>query len=176
MRKLITLIVCMSLAYYQASAQDHTIIGKITDATGAPLEGAVIKVSGSSSTTTSSSDGSFRLKAPVRFKNLVVSYVGAENQTVPISESGMVVVLKNANKVLSEVIVVGYGTKLKKDVTGSVATVAAKEISNTPATSFESAIQGRAAGVLVTQQNGKLGQGINIRIRGSSSVTAGNEP
>ena len=72
--------------------------------------------------------------------------------------------------------VIGYGTKLKKDITGSVVSVSAKEISNTPSTSFESAIQGRASGVLVSQQNGKLGQGINIRIRGASSILASNEP
>ncbi len=61
-------------------------------------------------------------------------------------------------------------------MTGSIARVTAKEVNNTPATSFETALQGRAAGVQVQQQNGKLGQGINIRIRGASSVSAGNEP
>ena len=77
---------------------------------------------------------------------------------------------------MSEVIVVGYGTKIKRDVTGSIAKVGAKEIGNTPITSFEGALQGRAAGVFVEQQNGKLGQGIKIRVRGSASVSAGNEP
>ena len=72
--------------------------------------------------------------------------------------------------------VVGYGTNIKRNITGSVAKISAKEINNTPATSFESALQGRAAGVQVNQQNGKLGQGINIRIRGSASISAGNEP
>ena len=79
-------------------------------------------------------------------------------------------------KSLDEVVVVGYGTKIKRDITGSVAKIGAKELGNTPVTSFESAIQGRAAGVFVEQQNGKLGQAIKVRIRGASSVTAGNEP
>ena len=81
-----------------------------------------------------------------------------------------------SDKSLNEIVVVGYGTKLKRDLTGSIAKVGAKELANTPVTSFESAIQGRAAGVQVSQQNGKLGQGINIRIRGGASVTAGTEP
>ena len=72
--------------------------------------------------------------------------------------------------------VVGYGTSIRKDITGSVSQVNAKQITNTPATSFETAIQGRAAGVFVQQQNGKLGQAINVTIRGGSSVTGGNQP
>ena len=107
---------------------------------------------------------------------LKVSYVGYAAVEVPITAGSIAVNLEQTDQSLTEVVVVGYGTKVKKDITGSIASVSAKEINNTPATSFESALQGRAAGVLVSQQNGKLGQGINIRIRGSASVTAGNEP
>ena len=105
-----------------------------------------------------------------------ITYVGFTGQTVAIGNGVLEVKLQEADRNLSEVVVVGFGTKIKRDLTGSVSKVGAKELNNTPATSFESAIQGRAAGVLVSQQNGKLGQGINIRIRGSASVTAGNEP
>ncbi|HZE82811.1 MAG TPA: SusC/RagA family TonB-linked outer membrane protein, partial [Puia sp.] len=176
MRKLTTLLVCLSLVFYQVAAQDRTVNGKITDATGTPLEGAVIRVTGSKIVAISSKDGSFTVTVLAGSKTITASYVGAGEITLPITGSEMTITMKNANKELSEVVVVGYGTKLKKDVTGAVSVVGAKQITNTPATSFETAMQGQAAGVLVTQQNGKLGQGINIKIRGSSSVTAGNEP
>jgi len=182
MRKLTTLVVCLSLLCVGLSAQDHssatsqTITGKITDAAGGPLEGAVIKPFGSSTIAVSSREGLFSIKVPAGTKMLSVSYVGAGEISVPVTGGDLLITLKNANKELSEVVVVGYGTKLKKDLTGSVATVSAKEINYTPATSFESAIQGRAAGVQVSQQNGKLGQAINIRVRGGSSITGSNEP
>lgn len=157
-------------------AQDLSVTGKITDASGTVLSGAVIKASGNKATTISGRDGTFAIKISSSVKSLRVTYVGAEEQVVVLTGQPLNIVMKTSISNLSEVVVVGYGTKLKKDVTGSVSSVSAKEISNTPATSFESSIQGRAAGVSVSQQSGKLGQGINIKIRGASSVTAGNEP
>ncbi|MCW3087126.1 MAG: TonB-dependent receptor, partial [Sediminibacterium sp.] len=176
MRKLYLLMLCICMAAGHVFAQTQTVTGKVTNASGTPLSGAVIKVPGTQTATLSSEDGSFSIKVPANVKTLLVSHVGQEEITVPITGGPLQVSMKSDTRDLQEVVVVGYGTKLKRDVTGSVSTVGAKEISNTPATSFESAIQGRAAGVSVSQQNGKLGQGINIKIRGASSVTAGNEP
>ncbi len=176
MRKILILFLCICITYIQVNAQEQTVTGKVTDATGAPLNGAVIKIAASKATALTTNDGSFSLKVPAASRYLIVSFVGLEEMTVAITGKPLVIALKNSSNDLNEVVVVGYGTKLKKDVTGSVVSVGAKEIGNTPATSFESAIQGRAAGVAVSQQNGKLGQGINIKIRGTSSVTAGNEP
>ncbi|MDE3252702.1 MAG: TonB-dependent receptor [Bacteroidota bacterium] len=176
MRKLVTLFLCFCMIATQIRAQNPTVTGKVTDAEGRPLFGASIKVSGNKTAALTAADGSFSITVPSGTRSILVSFVGQEDITVPLTGKPLSITMKPDSRDLNEVVVVGYGTKLKRDVTGSVAAVSAKEISNTPATSFESAIQGRAAGVAVSQQNGKLGQGINIRIRGASSVTAGNEP
>ncbi len=175
MRKLallLSFLVCCIVLH----AQTREVSGKITDAKdGAPVVGATIRAKGSNAAAVSGADGSFTLKVPSSAKTLIVSYVGYTDQEVAIDKAASIQ-LNQADKSLSEVVVVGYGTKIKRDVTGSVAKVGQKELANSPVTSFESAIQGRAAGVLVEQQNGKVGQGIKVRIRGSASVTAGNEP
>ncbi len=153
------------------------ISGKVIDQkTNAPVSGATVSVKNNSNISTATAeDGSFTINAPAKSR-LVISYVGYRPVEIAASAASAPIKLSPGEATLNEVVVVGYGTKLKQDITGSVTKVTAREVNNTPATSFESAIQGRASGVLVQQQNGKLGQGINIRIRGASSVSAGNEP
>ena len=152
------------------------VTGKILlEKDGTPVIGATIVVKNTRISVPSGSDGSFTINTTPDAV-LVVSYVGYIPKEVKVSKPPFTILLTERENALNEVVVVGYGTKSKVDVTGSVARISAKEVNNTPATSFESALQGRAAGVQVQQQNGKLGQGINIRIRGASSVSAGNEP
>ncbi|MEO5888769.1 MAG: TonB-dependent receptor [Ferruginibacter sp.] len=158
-------------------AQTREITGKVTDAKdGAGLSGVTVSGKNDQSSTITGTDGTFTLKISSKTTAVIFSYVGYKTTEVKINDGQANIALVQGDNQLAEVVVVGYGTKIRRDVTGSIAKVAAKELNNTPVTSFESAIQGRAAGVLVSQQNGKLGQGINIRIRGSASVTAGNEP
>ena len=177
MRKISIFICTLLCSVCSLFAQTKEVTGKVTDAkNGAPIVGATIKAKGYNNSTTTDANGSFKLAVDGKAVVMEVSYVGYNSQNTTIGNGNIVVKLEEADRSLSEVVVVGFGTKLKRELTGSVAKVGAKELNNTPATSFESAIQGRAAGVLVSQQNGKLGQGINIRIRGSASVTAGNEP
>lgn len=157
-------------------AQTRQISGKVTDKTdGVALPGVTLTVKGTEISTSTDAEGNFSLIVPMSAKTLTITSVGYKTQEVAISEN-ISISLEKGESALSEVVVVGYGTKIKRDLTGSVAKVGAKELNNTPAPSFESAIQGRAAGVLVEQQNGKLGQGIKVRVRGASSVSAGNEP
>ncbi|MBZ5858656.1 SusC/RagA family TonB-linked outer membrane protein [Flavihumibacter profundi] len=164
------------LTTLSVQAQTREISGRITDQKdGLPLAGVTVTVKGTSVSTATGADGTFSLKIPSGAKTLVISSVGYAQQEVAVYDN-ISVSLTVGESALSEVVVVGYGTKIKRDITGSVAKVGAKELGNTPATSFESALQGRAAGVQVEQQNGKLGQGIKVRIRGASSVSAGNEP
>lgn len=177
MRKLygffLSLLMLLNLS---VSAQTKEVTGTVTDAgDGSGLPGVTVTVKDGTVNTMTNADGSFSFSVPSAATTLVFSYVGYQTIEAEIAPN-MTVSLQAAEKSLNEVIVVGYGTRTRRDVTGSVAKVSAKEISNTPATSFESAIQGRAAGVFVEQENGKVGQGIKIRIRGASSVTAGNEP
>ncbi|MGC4037880.1 MAG: TonB-dependent receptor [Chitinophagaceae bacterium] len=173
----LSLIAFFLLSIQITFAQNREISGKITNEQGAPVANASISIRGTNKGTVSQADGTYRISVPPGTTVLVFSSVDLGSKEVTIgSQTEINVTLKLADKSLQEVVVVGYGTKIKKDLTGSVANVTSKEVNNTPATSFESAIQGRASGVYVQQQNGKLGQGINIRIRGASSVTAGNEP
>src|SRR5258706_7972985 len=175
--------VCLLLAGLLVSAQllwaqnKITVTGKVTEANGTPIPGVSVKAKGSNTGTFTDPDGNFKIIVDQKTKTLLFSSVGYNEQEVAIVAGKEIsIAMIQSEKSLSEVLVVGYGTKIKRDVTGSIAKVGAKEIGNTPITSFEGALQGRAAGVFVEQQNGKLGQGIKIRVRGSASVTAGNEP
>jgi TonB-linked SusC/RagA family outer membrane protein len=158
-------------------AQTKNVTGKVTDAkNGTGLSGVTVSAKNINTSVITAPDGSFSLQVPVKTSILIFSYVGYKTTEIKINSANLQVSLVQGEASLTEVVVVGFGTKIKRDVTGSIAKVGAKELNNTPVTSFESAIQGRAAGVFVSQQNGKVGQGINVRIRGSASVTAGNEP
>ena len=161
----------------QIAFSQNRVTGRVfDDKANTPINGATVAVKNNTNiSTATSNDGSFSINAPSNAK-LIITFVGYKPVEIAASSSPLNIRLAVGEATMSEVVVVGYGTKSKQDVTGSIAKVSAREINNTPATSFESAIQGRASGVLVQQQNGKLGQGINIRIRGASSVSAGNEP
>ncbi|HLL44045.1 MAG TPA: TonB-dependent receptor [Segetibacter sp.] len=177
MPKLKLLLLIFGIFFAQFVHAQTRISGKVIDEkSNAPISGATVSVKNNTNISTSTAqDGSFTISAPANSR-LVISFVGYRPVEIAASAASSPVRLSAGEATLSEVVVVGYGSRLKRDVTGSVTKIAAREVNNTPATSFETAIQGRASGVLVQQQNGKLGQGINIRIRGASSVSAGNEP
>ncbi|MEO8117587.1 MAG: TonB-dependent receptor plug domain-containing protein, partial [Bacteroidota bacterium] len=167
----------VALLTFQLAFSQKQVNGKITDAKdGSPIIGATIKVVGEKTTTISGADGIFSMKVDNKAQRLSISFIGYDEQEAEITGGSLNISLVQNVSNLNEVVVVGYGTKLRKDITGSVAKVGAKELNNTPVTSFESAMQGRASGVYVQQLNGKLGQGISVRIRGASSVSAGNDP
>ncbi|MHC2991530.1 TonB-dependent receptor, partial [Pontibacter sp. HJ8] len=108
---------------------------------------------------------------------LAFSFIGMTTQEIPVNgRSTINVTLRADEKQLSEVVVTGYGTQLKQELTGNIARVSGDEIANIPTPTLESTLQGRAAGVYINQGSGKLGQGMNIRIRGASSVSASNQP
>lgn len=158
-------------------AQDKPITGKVTAAAdGMPLPGVSVTVKGNTTVgTQTDANGNFKLVVPQNAKTLVFRYIGFRDLEAAVS-AVVNVKLEEDKKQLSEVVVVGYGTQIKQDLTGSVTQVNSKDLENVPVTSFESAIQGKATGVFVESQNGKVGQGIKIRVRGSASVSAGNEP
>jgi TonB-linked SusC/RagA family outer membrane protein len=177
MRKLILLLLFFGIFLTQLISAQTKISGKVIDGkNNTPISGATVSVKNNANISTATAeDGSFSLNAPANAR-LLITFVGFRTIEIGASAASLPIKLLPGETTFDEVVVVGYGSKSKQDITGSVTKVVAREINNTPATSFESAIQGRASGVLVQQQNGKLGQGINIRIRGASSVSAGNEP
>lgn len=164
------------LMFVSAQAQTKTITGKVTDATsGEPLPGATIKAGNANVLSQTGPDGTFTITVPNATQTLVFSYIGYGDAEVAVKEN-MVVKMSTTEKNLNEVVVVGYGQAIKREITGSIAKVNAKDIRDFPAPSFESAIQGKAPGVVIESGSGKLGQGIKIRIRGTSSISANSQP
>ncbi|WP_395627414.1 TonB-dependent receptor plug domain-containing protein, partial [Daejeonella sp.] len=155
-----------------------SITGTITDAaTGETLPGVVINFKGSTLSTTSNQDGKYSilLKGP---GVLVFSYIGYVKQEVAVTNTSTIVNVKLATdqQNLTEVVVVGYGTQQKRNLTGSIASVGSKGIKDIAVTSFENAIQGQIAGVQVQEPSGEPGAATTIRVRGIGSISAGNEP
>lgn len=161
-----------------AYAQEKTVTGRVTDARdGAVLPGVTVKAKGTATGTLTTVDGTFSISVPQTARTLVFTFIGYGDQEVAVAgQSTINVQLSTGNKDLSEVVVVGYGTQVRRDLTGAVAKVQSREIENFPAPSFESAIQGKAAGVVIESGSGKVGQGIKVRIRGTSSISASSQP
>ena len=152
-------------------AQDRRITGTITDEKQAPLPGATITVKGTSIATTSNESGRFTINVPASARVLVVSYVGMEPREVTIGSGNDISVTLSGNAAtLTDVVVVGYGRARRANLTTAQSTVSSKDIEKTVNTTIEQAIQGRAAGVYVTQNSGQPGGAISVNIRGVSSL------
>ncbi len=176
MRISILIFTCLLIWVSSFAQQTRTVSGKITDSKdGSPLAGVTIKSKGQTNIVLSKSDGSFTITVLPGTKSLEFSYVGYGDQEVNITEN-MTVKMFTAERSLNEVVVVGYGRAVKRNITGSISKVGSKDIENIPAPSFESALQGKAAGVVVESGSGKVGQAIKIRIRGTSSISASSQP
>ncbi|GEP93467.1 SusC/RagA family TonB-linked outer membrane protein [Chitinophaga terrae (ex Kim and Jung 2007)] len=154
------------------------LTGKVTDAKdGSALPGVTVKVKNSNVGTITDATGTYHLSVPSKATTIVFSFIGFADQEVAIAgQSTINAALQSGNKDLSEVIVVGYGTLAKRDLTGSVTKISAKEIENQPISTFETALQGKAPGVVIESGSGKVGQAMKIRIRGTSSISAESQP
>lgn len=161
----------------QAFSQGSVVTGKVTGATGEPLSGVSIQVKGSSTGTSTDNEGSFSINVPNPNATIVVTSLGYDSQEINLAgRNNVPITLATATTQLDQVVVVGYGTQRKKDLTGAVSVVSAADIANRPIVNTGEALQGKAAGVQVTSVSGKPGAGLSIRIRGSSSISAGNDP
>jgi TonB-linked SusC/RagA family outer membrane protein len=176
MRKINTLMLIGLLCTAQFLwAQTRLITGKITDERdGSPIFGATVSVKETNVATITDANGNFSIQAPAN-ATLVVSYVGYAGVEIPVSKASSIRLAQGSNA-LSEVVVVGYGQTLKKELTSSVTRVKGSEVANTPVPNFNQALQGRAAGVFVESNNGKVGEGVKVRIRGQGSINASNAP
>ena len=164
-----------------ATAQSLTITGRVIDkATGESLPTVNVFIVELNRGSATNIEGRYEITVPSGTYTLEASFIGyrkfSTRVTVGTQNVTLNIELDPSLLNLDELIVVGFGTQSRATLTGSIAQVSGEEIENTPVNSFESAIQGRAAGVFVESTNGKLGQGIKMRIRGSSSVTASNQP
>ena len=178
MRKILLLGLTLFLVNAMAFAQGRVVTGTVTsleDGMGVP--GATVLVKGTTIGTATDIDGKYSINIPAGSNVLVFTFVGLTSQEVNIGNRSTInVALESDVTALSEVIVTGYGTQPKREVTGAVSSVKGDAIQNLPLQSFDRALQGRAAGVQVRSSNGLPGGAVNIRIRGVGSVNAGNEP
>ena len=147
-----------------------TVRGTVTDQAGMPVIGANIVVKGSSTGTITDFDGKFSLEVPSG-SVLVVSYIGYLSQEVPVGNKTTInVTLKEDTQALDEVVVVGYGTMKKSDITGAISSVSEESIARQPVANVSTALQGLATGVSVTSSSGSPGEAATIRIRGVGTV------
>jgi len=177
MRKLKVLMTGLLLFVCAIAIAQKQVTGKVTDSKdGSPMGGVSVKVKGVNTGTSTESDGTFTLTMPKGLNDLVFSFVGYEDQEIAVKGNFVSLSLSPSAKSLNEVVVVGYGTSVKKEMTTAVARVKGAEVQNMPVPNLNQALQGRAAGVFVESQNGKVGEGIKVRIRGSGSVNSSNQP
>ncbi|MFD2787707.1 SusC/RagA family TonB-linked outer membrane protein [Hymenobacter rubripertinctus] len=154
------------------------ITGRILSAGDqATLPGVTVLIKGTTQGVSTNGDGTFTLTTTEANPTLVVSYVGFAGQEVNVTGTAPITIrLTEQTTTLSDVVVVGYGTQRKRDITGSVASISAEQVAETPITRPEQILQGRVSGVQVTQTSAEPGGDISIRIRGTNSISSGNEP
>src|SRR5450432_3700944 len=167
------LLLCPAMLF----SQGKIVSGKVTDAKdGSPITGVSVVPKGSTRGTITGADGSFRLSVNMNVTTLVFSYVGFASMEAAATGDNISVSLTALNAAMNEVVVVGYGTARKKDLTGAITTVGAKDFQKGNITTPEQMIAGKVAGVSVISNSGQPGAGSTIRIRGGSSLNASNDP
>ena len=153
----------------------QTATGLVKDKTGEPMIGVNVLVKGTTNGTITDFDGKFSIPDVPSNATLVVSYIGYLTKEVK-SGKDLIIVLEEDNKTLDEVVVIGYGTVKRRDLTGSVASVTGEKLAANPVANVAQALQGQLPGVSVTSQDGRPGAGMSIRIRGGGSITQSNDP
>lgn len=173
MKKILTIFLVMLTL--QSFSQEKSISGSVTDETGQPLLGVTVLIKGVAKGTVTDFDGNYTLSTKTG-DILLFSFLGTETKEVTVGNQNTInVILMDNDTALDEVIVVGYGTVKKSDLTGSVSSIKSEEVSKTGFIAIDQALAGRAAGVVVTQNSGQPGAGASITIRGISSLS-GSQP
>lgn len=175
--RIVVSFLLLCLGHAMLLAQTLTITGKVVDEEGLEVIGANIRVKGNASVgTITGLDGAYSIRAGAK-DVLQFSFIGMATQNVPVKGRTKIdVQLKQDNKMLDEVVVIGYGTSKRSDLTGSVVSVKSDDLMKTPTSDVTQALAGRVAGVQVTQSEGGPGSSISIRVRGGISITQSNEP
>jgi TonB-dependent starch-binding outer membrane protein SusC len=179
MRFMVMVITGLFCLQAVSTAQDRVITGKVTDMSGTELIGVNIVLKGTSTGTITSYTGEFSLSIPGNVSDpvLSISYIGYKSTEVVVGDQKLFEVrLEEDTELLEEVVVTGYGTQRKVDVTGSVSSIETSDMNTIPFSSVDQALQGRAAGVNITQNTGAPGEGVSVRIRGIGSINSSNSP
>ena len=175
-KRSLLLVALLVIGSLQLMAQTRTIKGEVTDAqNGEALIGATVMVEGEKGGTVTDFDGNFSLQVSSSAKKIKVSYIGYIDKVLSISDN-MKVKLESDSKALADVVVIGYGTARKSDLTGSVATVKSKDFNKGLVSSPEQLINGKVSGVQIMSNSGSASAGSTIRVRGGASLNASNDP
>ena len=175
-KRSLLLVALFVIGSLQLMAQTRTIKGEVTDAqNGEALIGATVMVEGEKGGTVTDFDGNFSLQVSSSAKKIKVSYIGYIDKVLSISDN-MKVKLESDSKALADVVVIGYGTARKSDLTGSVATVKSKDFNKGLVSSPEQLINGKVSGVQIMSNSGSASAGSTIRVRGGASLNASNDP
>ena len=166
----------VKLADSQEVLQERSITGKVLDERGEPMIGVSVLVKGSKTGAITDIDGNFRLNVPAGAETLQLSYMGYQPQDVKITSTNLVIHMQPEDQLLDEVVVVGYGTVRKRDLTGSVSSVGADKLKERAFGNALQSMAGQVSGVQITQTQGAPGMAPTIKIRGASSINAGTAP
>lgn len=173
---LFALLVCLTITI-STFAQEKKLSGKVADENGIGLPGVSVAVKNTKTTVLTDQNGIFSINVPSNSQILVFSFLGMESQEMAIgSKTNFLITLKLQSTTLNDVVVIGYGTVKKSDLTGSVTRIDSESLLKDAPTNVLQALQGKIAGVNVTQNDGAPGAGLSIRIRGSNSFLGGTEP
>ncbi len=163
--------------YFLYNNPQMIVRGRVTDENGKPLEGVSVTEEGSKKGTSTNKYGAYELSNVNENGTIVFSFVGYESQSIPVNARSWInVSLKLSLQAQSEVVIIGYGSTTKRDLTGSVSTIDTKQIQDIPFNTVDNAMAGKAAGVQVTKSDGAPGGAVKIRIRGTTSLLGGNDP
>ena len=164
-------------AISQEAKQNRTVTGQVLDETGTPMIGVSVLVKGTSVGTVTDFDGNFTLNLPSNSNTLEFSYIGYNPKVVTVGNNTQFnIKLDPDTQALDEVVVIGYGTVKKRDLTGAVSSVKSSDITLSPSSNPMAALQGRVAGLDITQSSGQAGAGVNMQLRGNRSFSASGNP
>ena len=146
------------------------------DENGEPMIGVSVLVKGTKVGAITDFDGRFKIDAPAGAQELQITYMGYKSKTVKITSGNILVKMEQDNQLLDEVVVVGYGTVKKRDLTGAVSSVKSEDIVRMPTSNVIEAIQGQVAGLDITRSSGEAGSAVNMTLRGTRSINGDNTP
>ncbi|MBP5345182.1 MAG: TonB-dependent receptor [Bacteroidales bacterium] len=177
LRWALSMLVAFAMSTVVAFAQTKTVGGTIVDDLGEPILGANVVIEGTTTGVTTDMDGKFTLKGVPENAKLKITFIGYAEQIIPVAgQTQFSITLKEDMAQLDDVVVIGYGTVKRRDLTGSVASIGGDKLKLNPVSNVAQALQGMLPGVSVTAQDGRPGATMSIRVRGGNSVTQSNEP
>lgn len=172
---LISLLI--QLTIFSFAQNSITVSGKIMDESNKPLEGVSVQVKGTATATVTNADGNFTINVPSEKSVLIITHVGYEQQQIEVANKRQVSIsMKAAANSMENVVVIGYGTQKRKNVTGAVSSFDARRVDEQPVQRVDQALVGQLAGVTVKQTTGIPGKGFSVQVRGTASISGGNEP